>query len=271
MVHLREVLELCCLHGLTIGLPKCGFEVSEVEFLGHNLTSTGCRPLIKHTSAIKKFPIPTDKPALQSFLVLENFYRKFIKDAALILASLTNALKGPDKLLVWSSTMESAFLHAKHLLSTVHPAPGSAVSVIKDASKSLLGAVLQQQMWGSWVPLSFYSRKLRGTLRYSLLQLHAEGRRFTLSTDHSLLLLFPRTSPPSSARQQRYLSYISSIVHLLGAENCIADALSWPTSSTSLPPQCKAAWTQTLSSSSGCVKTVSPAPGLTPVPGFSFD
>ena len=146
MVHLREVLELCCLHGLTIGLPKCGFEVSEVEFLGHNLTSTGCRPLIKHTSAIKKFPIPTDKPALQRFLVLENFYRKFIKDAALILASLTNALKGPDKLLVWSSTMESAFLHAKHLLSTVHPAPGSAVSVIKDASKSLLGAVLQQQM-----------------------------------------------------------------------------------------------------------------------------
>ena len=150
MVHLREVLELCCLHGLTIGLSKCDFAVSEVEILGHNLTSTGCRPLIKHTSAIKKFPIPTDKPALQRLFVMENFYRKFIKDAALILASLTNALKGPDKLLVWSSTMESAFLQAKHLLSSVptlvHPAPGSAVSVTKDASESLLGAVLQQQM-----------------------------------------------------------------------------------------------------------------------------
>ena len=104
-VHLWEVLELCHLHGLTIGLPKCEFGVSEVEFLGHNLTSTGCRPLIKHTSAIKEFPIPTDKPALQRYLVMETFYRKFIKDAALILAPLTNALKGPDKLFVWSSTM----------------------------------------------------------------------------------------------------------------------------------------------------------------------
>ena len=68
-----------------------------------------------------------------------NFYRKFIKDAALILAPLTNALKGPDKLLVWSSSMESAFLQEKHLLSAVptlvHPAPDSAVSVAVDASE----------------------------------------------------------------------------------------------------------------------------------------
>ena len=59
-----------------------------------------------------------------------NFYRKFIKDAALILAPLTNALKGPDKQLVWSSTMECAFLQAKRLLSAMpilfHPEPGSA-------------------------------------------------------------------------------------------------------------------------------------------------
>ncbi len=35
--HLWEVFKLCHLHGLTIGLLKCKFAVSEVEFLGHNL------------------------------------------------------------------------------------------------------------------------------------------------------------------------------------------------------------------------------------------
>ena len=92
-----------------------------------------------------------------------NFYRKFIKDPALILAPLTNALKGPGKQLLWSSTLESAFLQAKNLLSAVptlvHPVPGSALSVAVDASDSHVGAVLQQQVQGSWFPLSFFSRK----------------------------------------------------------------------------------------------------------------
>ena len=98
-----------------------------------------------------------------------NFYRKFIREAALILAPLTNPLKGPVKQLVWSSTMESAFLPAKHLLSTmptlVYQAPGSALSVALDGSKFHAGAVLQQQMQGSWFPLAFYSRELNDAER----------------------------------------------------------------------------------------------------------
>ena len=295
VVHLREVLELCRLHGLTVGLPKCVFAVSEIEFLGHNLTSSGCKPLSKHTSAIKEFPTPTDKPALQRFLGMVNFYRKFIKDAALILAPLTNALKGPDKQLVWSSTLESAFLQAKRLLSAVptlvHPAPGSELSVAVDASESHVGAVLQQRTRGSWFPLSFYSRKLNDAERkystfdrellaaYSAIRhfrFMLEGRSFTLYTDHKpLTFAISRTSPPWSARQQRHLSYISeytsSIVHLPGAENCVADALSRPTSSTSLLPQRKTAWTQTPTRSLECVQGVSPGIDLNTVPGFSFD
>ena len=56
--HLRDVLELCHAHGLTIGLGKCKFAASETEFLGHRLTSSGLHPLQKHTSAIQDFPLP---------------------------------------------------------------------------------------------------------------------------------------------------------------------------------------------------------------------
>ena len=178
--HLREVFELCRLHSLTIGLPKC-------KFLGHNLNSSRCHPLVKHTSAIREFPAPTDKPALQRFLGMVNFFRKFIKE---LLAAY------------------SAISHFHFML---------------------------------------------------------EGRSFTLFTDHKpLTFANSRTSLPWSARQQRHLSFISeftsSIVHLPGAENCVADALSCPTSSTSSSPQFKTAWTQTCAISTKCVKTVSPGP-----------
>ena len=43
--HLRDVLELCCVHGLTIGLGKCEFAVPETEFLGHCLTSSSLHSL----------------------------------------------------------------------------------------------------------------------------------------------------------------------------------------------------------------------------------
>jgi len=77
--HLLQVLLLCRQHGLTIGLPKCEFAVPEIEFLGHVLSARGCSPLVKHTAAISNFPVPDDKPALQRFLGMVNFYRKFLR------------------------------------------------------------------------------------------------------------------------------------------------------------------------------------------------
>ena len=260
--NLRDVLELCRVHGLTIGLSKCEFAVEETEFLGHHLSSSGLRPLSKHTSAITDFPPPSDKPGLQRFLGMINFYRRFLKNAAQILAPLTNALKGPGKSLLWTEDLNSAFLLAKKLLAAVpvltHPEPGAPLSLAVDASDSHVGAVFQQQVRGSWFPLAFFSKKLSSAeSKYSafdreLLAAYSsirhfrfllEGRSFTLFTDHKPLThaLF-RSSPPWSARQQRHLAFISEftsdIVHVPGSENSVADALSRPFSPqpVSAPP-----------------------------------
>ena len=84
-------------HGLTIGLPKCEFAVSKIKFLGHLLSASGCSPLLKHSAAISAFHLPSDKPALQRFLGMLNFYWKFLRGAAGVLAPLTDTLKGPGK------------------------------------------------------------------------------------------------------------------------------------------------------------------------------
>ena len=253
--HLRTVLDICRLHGLTICLPKCEFGVSQLEFLGHRVSAHGIQPLEKHTSALQDFPPPTDMGGLQRFLGMINFYRKFIKNAAQVLAPLTDALKGhkgSKRTLIWSPEMTSAFSSAKALLSSlptlVHPVPKAPISVAVDASNTHVGGVLQQLVRGSWAPMAFFSKKLSSAeVKYSAFdrellaafsairhfRFMLEGREFTLFTDHKPLTtaLF-RSSPPWSARQQRHLSYISeftsSIVHLPGEENSVADALSRP-------------------------------------------
>ena len=191
----------------------------------------------------------------QRFLGMINFYRKFIKDAAQVLVPLTDALKGPEgskKTLIWSPEMTSAFSSAKALLSflptLVHPVPNAPISVAVDASNTHVGGVLQQLVSGSWALMAFFSKKLSSAeVKYSAFdrellaafsaichfRFMLERREFTLFTDHKPLTtaLF-RSSPPWSARQQRHLSYISkftsSIVHLPGEKNSVADALSQP-------------------------------------------
>ena len=153
--------------------------------------------------------------------------------------------------------MNKSFAAAKTVLSKVpslvHPDPAARISVSVDASGSHIGAVLQQDVSGSWAPLSFYSKKLSASeskysafdrelfAAYSALRhfrFLLEGNTFPLFTDHKPLThaLF-RTSPPWSAMQQRRLSFLSEfnceIRHLPGSENIVADALSRPDSELS--------------------------------------
>ena len=196
---------------------------------------------------------------MQRFLGMVNFYRKFLLGAARVLAPLTDALKGSSKSLTWTPLLNTAFRHAKNLLIKVpelaHPRTSAPISLAVDPSDSHVGAVLQQRIDGAWVSLSFFSRKLSETERkYSAFdrellaaylsirhfRFMLEGRDFFLFTNHKPLTsaLF-RSSPPRSARQQRHLAYIaeftSSIVHVPGLENTVAEALSRPSPSPVQP------------------------------------
>ena len=106
-----------------------------------------------------------------------------------------------------------------------HPRPDAQTSLTVDASDLAIGAVLQQFVDGAWVPLAFFSQKLRPPERkYSafdreLLALYLgirhfryflEGRQFVAFTDHKpLTFCMYKASDPWSSRQQRHLSYIS--------------------------------------------------------------
>ena len=69
-----------------------------------------------------------------------------MKNAAGVLAPLTNALEGPGKSLVWSEDLNSSFIKSKQLLlavpSLVHPVPQAPISLAVDASNTHIRAVL---------------------------------------------------------------------------------------------------------------------------------
>jgi hypothetical protein len=69
------------------------FAVSEVNFLGHRVSTAGISPLPKHVEALQRLPVPTDVKGLQRFLGLINFYRRFLPGIAATLLPLINALR----------------------------------------------------------------------------------------------------------------------------------------------------------------------------------
>ena len=199
-------------------LVDSDFAVSKIEFLGHLLSASGCSPLLKHFETIFAFPLPSDKPALQRFLGMLNFYRKFLRGAAGVLAPLTDTFRGLGKFLAWSLGLDSAFYHAMELLTSVpelvHSCPGAQISPAVDAYDSHVGSIMQQLLDGSWAPLAFLSKNLSAaeqkyftfdrellTAYSSLRHFHflLEGREFTFFTDHkplTLALVCPSAAPP---------------------------------------------------------------------------
>ena len=248
--HLRALFGAMKSFGLCVNKEKCVFGVSQLEFLGHRLTQQGIRPLHEKVKAINDFEQPKTVKALQRFLGMINFYRRFVPRIAAILRPLTDALAGAPRKLVWTKEMTASFEQAKAALAgatlLAHPLRGARLQLVRDASAGAIGAVLQQIVKGQPQPLAFFRRKTTGPeSRYSaydleLLSIYSavikfrhmlEGRKFEILTDHRpLTSAFFKAKEPLSNRQRHQLSFISEfctdVAHIPGAENPVADALS---------------------------------------------
>lgn len=79
---LRRVLERPNAHGLLINTAKSTFGESEVQFLGHSVSSERINPTASEVQDILNCSKPTNAKALRRFLKMLNFYRRFIPKAA---------------------------------------------------------------------------------------------------------------------------------------------------------------------------------------------
>ncbi|KAJ9520744.1 hypothetical protein QJQ45_007613 [Haematococcus lacustris] len=251
--HLRRVLSLLQQHKLYAKLSKCEFGLSQTEFLGHIITSTGiaCDP--KKVAAVESWPTPQTVHDVRSFLGLANFYRRFVKNFSDIAAPITALTQtdGHDKQgkVAWGPVQQSAFEALKKALTTapvlIAPDPSQPYTLRCDASGIGIGAVLTQGRGPAERVVAYHSRKLLPAERnyptheQELLSVvealkvwrhYLLGVQFTLLTDNWANKHLQSQPHLDCKRQARWMEvlqdYNCHIDHIPGKHNVVADALS---------------------------------------------
>lgn len=248
ILHLDEIFKKLRNSMLKLHVTKCRFAIPEVKYLGHIISKNGLSADPSKVAAVQNFPRPTNLKTVRGFLGMAGYYRKFIKDFAKIAHPIHQLLKKSEPF-VWSDACEDSFNKLKLSLTTapvlIFPDLNKDFVVVTDASKTSLGFYLTQEgPDGKQHPVSYSGRAVRAhektytTTELELLAImsalkhyhnYIANRFFTVVTDHVSLKYISSLKLETGriARWALYLmNYNFKIVHMSGAKNVVADALS---------------------------------------------
>ena len=116
VVHLRQVFQILQQHQFLIKRSKCLFAQKQVEYLGHIISAAGVATKPSKVTAVQSWPTPQSLKDLRGFLGLTGYYRKFIRNYAMISKPLTMLLKKGFPF-VWTPPVDKAFQLLKQALT----------------------------------------------------------------------------------------------------------------------------------------------------------
>lgn len=160
--QLENVLEILQKNGLTINLDKCHFFKTCIDFLGYRISVDGLRPSSKKLKAVEGYPVPQNAHQVRQFLGLINYFRKFIKNCAILSRPLTSLLKRDSKW-EWGIGQLQAFSTLKKellenaVLNIFNPK--LPIILYSDASREGVACILTQITDEGERPVHFYSRQ----------------------------------------------------------------------------------------------------------------
>ena len=176
VLHCLEKLDA---DNLCINLPKCHFAKQKISWLGYNVTQSGTSPLESETSAIFSLKPPNTHKKLFSFLGSVHYIYKFIPNLAQLCHPLRPLLRKSTKY-IWTDEGTIHFNAIKIRIANhtdnTHYNPQLETRIKCDASRSGLGAALEQLTVKGWKPIFFASRFLNSNEeRYSINELELLG------------------------------------------------------------------------------------------------
>lgn len=160
----KKVFQLAADNGLKINFQKCKFFETRIKFLGFIIEGGKIRPSHEKTKAIQAFPLPRTPRAVQSFLGLTGFFRKFIDQYATIARPLSDLLRDGVTFKIADKQI-AAFEELKRLLCSAPVLrlynPKAATQLHTDASKWGYGGCLMQKQNddGQYHPVYYLSFK----------------------------------------------------------------------------------------------------------------
>jgi len=234
--------------GLTIRLDKCKFFMKKIDYLGFEISGHGVEPGQCKIMAVKHFPVPENVRSVRGFIGLASYFRRFVKNFAIIIKPLTDLLS-KNKRYEWGKLQNDAFETIKTLLSS-RPIlaiynPDAHTEVHTDACiNGIAGVLMQVGSDNKLHPVSYYSRKTSNEeSKYHSFELEALaivcslerfrvyiiGIHFIIKTDcNSLKLLAEKKD--LSPRVGRWFMKLSefnyTIEYIRGDKHLVPDALS---------------------------------------------
>ena len=164
--HLHLIFTNILAANLKLHPSKCQFTTREVKYLGHVVTKTGIKVNPENTEKVNNFQIPKTAKQVKSFLGMTHFYRKYVKDYALIASPLTSLLRKNQKF-TWTLECQQSF---DRLTDGLVSAPILAFPKFDkpyilsiDASEYSSGYVLSQIQNGREHLIAYGGRSLRGS------------------------------------------------------------------------------------------------------------
>jgi hypothetical protein len=254
LADIQSLLERLTQHGMKMVPAKLHVGCRHVKFLGHIVGVDGIRADPSKVKALLEMPTPKTLTQLRAWLGLANYYRRFVKNMAKMVAPLT-ALTAKDAEIVIGPEQERAMrqVNAALALHTAMSYPDYAAAatgerpfiVATDACKDGFGAVISQKDSSMQErPIAFASRAtLANEKKWSTTDLEAGaivfgikkfrhmlwGTPFELHTDHRALQYLDsiRERTARGARWSEFLSAFQiKIVYKKGSTHGNADGPS---------------------------------------------
>jgi len=160
----EDILKRLEENDLFVKPEKCKWKVREVEFLGVVIEPKGVEMQKEKVEGVLNWLVPRNVKEVQKFLGLANYYRRFIKDFARIVALLHMLVRKKQKW-KWEKKQEKAFERLKTAFTTepvlAIPEIDREMRVEVDALDYTTGRVLSTKCEdGKWRPVAFISKLL---------------------------------------------------------------------------------------------------------------
>ena len=253
--NVRAVLNALRTAKLYVNPDKTHLFCTEIDFLGHHISTRGIEADNKKVDRILNWPQPKSTSEVRGFLGLVRYIAAFLPTLAVHTGVLTElTTKESERIFPpWAPKYQKAFEAIKQIvtghdcLTTIDftKMPDYKIYVTTDASDKCSGAVLSfGPSWEAARPVAFDSMTFKNAeLNYpvhekellaiirALKKWHVDllGSTFFIYTDHKTLENF-NVQKDLSRRQARWMEFMSQfdakIVYIKGDENTVADALS---------------------------------------------
>ena len=243
--NLRNLLEVCDKSNIKLNHDKSVFKTTEVEFLGHLVTSEGLKPDVKKVKAILGMENPTDVDGVRWLQGMVTYLAKFLPKLSTVMEPIRRLTK-QDVEFKWSEEQDKAMEEIKKLVTTApilaYYNPKKELVIQCDASSTGLGAVILQD----GKPLGYASRALSLlqnasmhrlkeclAIMFSLERFHQYtfGCKTIIHSDHKPLEMIVRKPLHKAPKRLqgmilRLNQYDVDVVYKKGKEMYIADTLS---------------------------------------------